>query len=223
MTGRYRGLLVDYGGVLTSSMSVSFAAFCVASGVDPRRLTGVLATAYSTAEEAGVPANDMHDLVAAVETGRIEPAEFDRRLAAALSDGLPEPIEPHGLTARLLAVLRPDEEMRSAVAEVRRQGLKTALISNTWGVEPPHDVEGLFDTVVLSGREGLRKPEPAIYLLAAARLGLEPDRCVFIDDMPANVEGASAVGMAGVLHRDPAITIPKLEALFGMTLRPSVR
>ena len=74
MTGRYRALIVDYGGVLTSSMSVSFAAFCVASGVDPRRLTGVLATAYSTAEEAGVPANDMHDLVAAVETGRIEPA-----------------------------------------------------------------------------------------------------------------------------------------------------
>src|SRR5438876_696441 len=113
MAGRYRALLVDYGGVLTTSMSVGFAAFCVANGVDPRRLAEVL-----------------------------------------------------------------------------------------------------------SGREGVRKPEAAIYLLAADRLRVEPDRCVFVDDMPANVDGAKAVGMAGVLHRDAAITIPKLEALLGVPLRP---
>jgi len=220
MAGRYRALLVDYGGVLTTSMSVGFAAFCVANGVDPRRLTEVLAAAYVTAGQVEVPANDLHDLVTAVETGRIDPTEFDRRLAVALSDGLPAPIEPEGLTGRLLSQLGPDEAMRAAVIEAKRGGLRVGLISNTWGVTPPSDVEGMFDAVVLSGREGVRKPEAAIYLLAADRLRVEPNRCVFVDDMPANVDGAKAVGMAGVLHRDAAITIPKLEALLGVPLRP---
>jgi len=214
----YRGLIVDYGGVLTTSMSVSFGAFCVAAGVSPERLKDVLAAAYSVAGEASVPANDLHDLVAGVETGRIEPEEFDRRLAAALSIGLDRPIEPANLTTRLFAELRPDERMRRVVRSARSKGVRTALISNTWGVTPPADVEGMFDTVVLSGREGMRKPQPEIYLLAARRLDVEPEGCVFVDDVPLNVEGARAVGMAGVLHKDAAITIPKLEELLGVSL-----
>ena len=214
----YRALLIDYGGVLTTSMSMSFAAFCVAEGVSPERLKDVLAAAYSTAEDAGVPANDVHDLVAAVETGRIRPEEFDRRLAAALSYGLPEPVQPANLTSRLFEQLRPDERMRGVVALARKHGLKTGLISNTWGMTPPEDTSGLFDVVVLSGREGVRKPQPEIYLLAAERVGIRASACVFVDDMPANVEGARRVDMTGVLHRDPAITIPRLEELFGLVL-----
>src|SRR5438046_9411342 len=87
-------------------------------------------------------------------------------------------MEPDGLTTRLLAQLGPDQVMRSAVAEARRRGLLVGLISNTWGVTPPPDLEGAFDAVVLSGREGVRKPDPAIYLLAAARRRLEPMRGV---------------------------------------------
>jgi putative hydrolase of the HAD superfamily len=216
--GRYRALIADYGGVLTTSLASSFAAFCLATGASPERLRDVLAAAYSTAEAARVPANDLHDLVAAVETGRIEPGEFDRRLAAALSVGLDEPIEPANLTARLFGLLGPDDRMRRAIGLARAHGLNTGLISNTWGVNPPEDVSGLFDVVVLSGREGLRKPQPEIYLLAADRLGVPPAACVFVDDLPANVEGADAVGMTAVLHRDPAITIPRLEELLGVTL-----
>jgi len=178
----------------------------------------VLAAAYSVAGEASVPADDLHDLVAGVETGRIEPEEFDRRLAAALSIGLDRPIEPANLTTRLFAELRPDERMRRVVRSARSKGVRTALISNTWGVTPPADVDGMFDTVVLSGREGMRKPQPEIYLLAARRLDVEPEGCVFVDDVPLNVEGARAVGMAGVLHKDAAITIPKLEELLGVSL-----
>jgi putative hydrolase of the HAD superfamily len=214
----YRALIADYGGVLTTSLATSFAAFCVATGASPERLRDVLAAAYSTAEAARVPANDLHDLVAAVETGRIEPGEFDRRLAAALSLGLDKPIEPANLTARLFGLLGPDDRMRRAISLARAHGLKTGLISNTWGVNPPEDASGLFDVVVLSGREGLRKPQPEIYLLAADRLGVPPAACVFVDDLPANVEGADAVGMTAILHRDPAITIPRLERLFGVTL-----
>ncbi len=218
MSPTYRALLVDYGGVMTTSMTVSFAAFCMENGVDPSRLRDVLAAAYSISEEANVPANDVHDLVDAVETGRVDPTEFDRRLAEALSTGLDAPLEPANLTARLFEQLRPDELMRRAVARARSNGILTGLISNTWGVTPPPDVDGLFDAIVLSGREGLRKPQPQIYVLAAERLDTPPSECVFVDDVPANVEGARKVGMAAVLHKDPAITIPKLESLFGRPL-----
>jgi putative hydrolase of the HAD superfamily len=214
----YRALIADYGGVLTTSLATSFAAFCLATGASPERLRDVLAAAYSTAEAARVPANDLHDLVAAVETGRIDPGEFDRRLATALSLGLDKPIEPANLTARLFGLLGPDDRMRRAISLARAHGLKTGLISNTWGVNPPEDASGLFDVVVLSGREGLRKPQPEIYLLAAERLGVPPAACVFVDDLPANVEGAAGVGMTAILHRDPAITIPRLEGILRVPL-----
>ena len=72
--------------------------------------------------------------------------------------------------------------------------------------------------MILSGEVGVRKPDPEIYLLAAERIGLAPEKCVFVDDIPVNVEGARALGMAGILHRDAAITIPKLEALLEVPL-----
>jgi epoxide hydrolase-like predicted phosphatase len=216
--GAFAALVVDYGGVLTTSMTVTFAAFCQATGVNPERMRDLLVTAYTAAGEAGAPANDVHDLVQAVETGRLDTEEFDRRLAVALSEGIDPPLDPAGLTARLLEQLRPDDEMRGAVIQARKHELLTGLISNTWGMRPPADIDGMFDAVVLSGREGVRKPEPEIYLLAARRLGVRPQTCVFVDDVPVNVEGARAVGMAGVLHRAAAITIPKLEGLLGVSL-----
>jgi len=214
----YRALLVDYGGVLTTSLSVSFAAFCLATGASPERLRDVLAAAYSMAREAAVPINDMHDLVRAVETGAIGQEQFDRRLASSLSEGLDRPVEPANLSARLFGELKPDERMRRAVARARRLGLLTGMISNTWGVEPPPEIGELFDVIVLSGREGVRKPDPEIFLLAAGRLECAPAASVFVDDIPVNVDGARAVGMTGVLHRDAAITIPRLEELLGVSL-----
>ena len=216
----YRALVVDFGGVLTTSITTSFAAFCLETGVRPDRLSKLVSTAYVAAGESGVPAADMHDLIRGVETGRIDVDEFDRRLAAALSEGLARPVEPAGLTARLFEQLRPDDRMRAAVRRAHEHGLKTCLLSNTWG--PPgrgaSEYESLFDAIVRSHEAGIRKPDAAIYLLAADRLGVEPKECVFVDDVPANVDGARAVGMAGVLHKDAAITIPKLEELFGIPL-----
>lgn len=211
---RFRALFVDYGGVMTTSMTVTFAAFCATSGVDPGRLREVLVAAYSTT--AGpLGARDVHDLVRSVETGAIQPEEFDRRLADALSVGLDEPIDPTGLTSRLFGQLGPDGRMREAVRTLRARGVTTGLISNTWGVMPPDDVDDLFDVVVLSGRERVRKPDREIFLLAAKRAVVAPEEAVFVDDIPVNVEGARRVGMAGVLHRDAAITVPRLEELFG--------
>ena len=106
-----------------------------------------------------------------------------------------------------------------AVAAARAKGLRTALVSNTDGLDPEAlDWAGLFDAILLSGEVGVGKPDPRIYLLAADRLGLIPEQCVFVDDLRANVRGAVQIGMAGVHHTDPAATLGELEALFGFSL-----
>ena len=109
--------------------------------------------------------------------------------------------------------------MIGAVRSARERGVKTGLISNSWGLgiyeRAPVD---LFDATVISGDVGMHKPQPEIYLLACERLGVEPVESVFVDDLRENVEGAEAVGMTGVLHRDSAATIARLEELLGATL-----
>ncbi|HCO04256.1 MAG TPA: hypothetical protein DIT48_13020 [Actinobacteria bacterium] len=211
----FDALIVDYGGVLTTSMTASFAAFCVANEVDPRHLKRVLAEAYG-----GGAGGDLTDLVASVETGRLALEEFDVRLAALLSEGRAQPLEAADLTLRLFGGLRPDEPMVEAVRLAKGAGrLRTGMLSNTWGPRGAPSVdEGLFDTIVRSGEVGLRKPDPEIYLLTASRLGVEPERCVFVDDIPTNVEGARAVGMTATLHKHAAITLPALEALLEVAL-----
>jgi epoxide hydrolase-like predicted phosphatase len=223
---RYEALLVDYGGVLTTPVSASFAEFCLATGVSPERLRLVLARAYrggsGDADDHPVDtreAGGLEDLVPAVETGRMPVEEFNVRLAVVLSEGLDQPVEAIDLTARLFGGAVSDERMIEVVRSARTQGIKTALISNTWGVrDPPPWHDEVFDAVVLSGQEGVRKPDPEIFHLTALRLGTDPAACVFVDDIAANAEGARSTGMTGVVHKHPDITIPRLEELFRISL-----
>ena len=62
-------------------------------------------------------------------------------------------------------------------------------------------IADFFDVLVCSAEVGMAKPEPAIYRLAAERLGPPPEACVFVDDHEPNVVAAQAVGMRGVLFR----------------------
>jgi putative hydrolase of the HAD superfamily len=215
---RFRALLVDYGGVMTTSISASFAEFCLSTGVSPERLKLVLAAAYR-GERGDAVEEGLEDLVPAVETGRMAVKEFNDRLAVVLSEGLDRPVEALDLSARLFGGAVPDERMIAAVGSARSRGIKTALVSNTWGLkDPPPWYNETFDAVVLSGREGVRKPEPEIYRLAAGRVDEELASCIFVDDIAANVEGARDVGMTGILHRHPEITIARLEELLGVEL-----
>ncbi|MGH2994485.1 MAG: HAD family hydrolase [Solirubrobacterales bacterium] len=153
-----------------------------------------------------------------LETGEIEPAEFERRFGPRLGVAATE-----GLIARMFAAVRPEERVVGAVRAAREGGVRTGLISNSWGtsIYDPGALEGMFDAVVISGDVGLHKPQPEIYRLAAERLGVDPDECVFVDDLRENVRGAEEVGMTAVLHRDTEATVTRLEELFGLALSPA--
>ncbi|MCP2333726.1 haloacid dehalogenase superfamily, subfamily IA, variant 3 with third motif having DD or ED [Actinoalloteichus cyanogriseus DSM 43889] len=101
-----------------------------------------------------------------------------------------------------------------AVRLLRRRGVRTAVLSNAQGYPPDAGWRADFDAVVVSGEVGMGKPDPRVYRLTAARLGLAPSRCVFVDDLPRNVRGAVAVGMVGVRHDTVAATLEELDALF---------
>ena len=199
------GLLVDFGGVLTTNVFDSFAEFCRDEGLPP-----------DTVRDRFMQDREARDLLGALETGRLSDAEFEVAFAALLG------VEPaEGLIGRLFARMRPDERMFDGVAAAHRAGIRTGLVSNSWGEEGYDRTRfaELFDAVVISGEIGIRKPAPEIYTLAAERLGREPERCVFVDDLAGNLKPAREIGMATVLHRDAETTLAELEQHLGVSLR----
>ena len=112
-----------------------------------------------------------------------------------------------------------DDDMLGLVRRARAAGVRTALLSNSWGDHYPEELwDGLFDAVVISGRVGMRKPDERIFRHAAGLLHLEPAECVMVDDLPHNVAGAVAAGMVGVLHTSYGATLAELEVLFDIPL-----
>lgn len=201
-----KGLLVDFGGVLTTNIFESFRDFCEAEGLDPGEVMRTFRDDEQTVAE-----------LRRLERGELTEEEFaTRTLGPKLGVE-----DPGGLVDRLFAGMRSDHEMLDAVRAARRHGIRTGLISNSWGTRryDRSTFEELFDGVVISGEVGMNKPDPEIYELGAERVGLAPSDCVFVDDLRENCEGAEAVGMTAVLHRGAQRTVPELERLLGTALR----
>jgi epoxide hydrolase-like predicted phosphatase len=198
--GDRSGLIVDYGGVLTTDVFASFRAFCRAEGLPDEAVRD----RFRTDPEARA-------LLAALETGELDAAEFEPRFGALLG------ASPDGLIGRLFAGMAPDVAMLDGVRALHGGGVRTGLLSNSWGDGLGYDqvlLDELFDAVVISSDVGLRKPDPTVYALAAERLGLPPADCVLVDDLPGNLKPAAALGMATVLHRgDAAATLAEVRAL----------
>jgi epoxide hydrolase-like predicted phosphatase len=174
-----RGLLVDFGGVLTTNVFASFAAFCRAEGIDSDRVRQL----FRSDPEA-------RSLLERLETGDLEEPAFEAAFGARL--GLP----PDGLIMRLFAGIRPDPAMVGAVEAARAQGVVTGLLSNSWGMATDYDGIGdIFDARVISAHEGMRKPDPRIYPIAAERMGLPPREIVFVDDLGFNLKPAKELGI----------------------------
>lgn len=201
-TGR-TALLVDWGGVLTTNLFASFGAFCAEAGLAPDALVQAF-----RGDEA------FRDTLIAFEEGKIGEPAFEERFGSLLG------IDHTGLIDRLFARVGPDEAMLGAVRAAREAGVRTGLISNSWGTRR-YDramLEELFDGVVISGEEGMRKPAPEMYVLGARRAGADPSACVYVDDLPFNLPAAAELGMATVHHVDTPATIAELERLLGLAL-----
>lgn len=202
-----RGLLLDFGGVLTTNLLEGIRRFCV---------------------ECGAPANTLLDwwrdepagrrLLADVECGRISQSEFAEGIGKRLG------IEPDGVVPRLLGLVEPEPAVLAAAGRARASGVRTGVLSNSWGLEPfdPYAafrLEQRFDAVVISGLAGTRKPDPAIYRLAAERLGLPCEACVFVDDLPVNLKPARALGMTAIHKTSADQLLTDLERVLGLPLR----
>jgi HAD superfamily hydrolase (TIGR01509 family) len=109
--------------------------------------------------------------------------------------------------------------MINVVRRAHARGIRTALLSNSWGNEyPVEDWGDAFDAVVISGQVGMRKPEPEIFQHTLNLVGSKPADAVFVDDTPEHVRAAVELGMIGVHHVSYQQTVEELEAIFGMTL-----
>jgi epoxide hydrolase-like predicted phosphatase len=197
-----KGLLMDFGGVLTTNVFDSFKAFCRAEGLPDDSVKNMF---RERGEGLG--------LLRRLEKGELTAEEFSQQFAPLLG------VSSDNLVERLFGGIGPDEPMLEAVRRARAAGVKTGLISNSWGEGLAYDpalLDELFDAVVISGEVGLHKPQPEIFHLGAERIGVAPEDCVFVDDLRENCQGAEAVGMKAILHRGSAGTLPQLEELLGV-------
>ncbi|MSO41522.1 MAG: HAD family phosphatase [Solirubrobacterales bacterium] len=200
----FEAALFDFGGVLTTPVWDSFSSYCESEGLDPETIRNLFKT-----DPAALA--DLRGL----ETGALSEQEFEAAFGARL--GLKD---PDGLIDSMFAGMVAVPAMTDAVRELRTSGLKTGLVSNSWSVDH-YDrdlLAELFDDTVISAEVSMHKPEPEIYLLAAERIGAAPEACVFIDDLRENCEGAEAVGMTAVRHREPAETLARLQELLSVEL-----
>ena len=200
-------VIFDYGGVMTTPTGDAIRAWVAEEGIDPQSMTRTLKAWLSRDAPPGTP---IHRL----ETGELAPEAFGALLAAELVRQDGEPVVAEGILARLFAGMRVEQAMFDLVADLRSLGVRTGLLSNSWGdIYPRERLASAFDHVVISGEVGLRKPQPEILRMSLDGLGVTADAAVFVDDAEPNLVGAQAVGLRTVLHTDPATTRARLAAL----------
>ena len=198
----YEGLIVDFGGVISTSFEGALRSFCVREGLAPDALEKVFSV------DAGAKG-----MLVDLERGTISQAEFVAHLAPALG------VESDNLLQRIVADLGIELTVTDAVAKIRAGGVRVGVLSNSWGSHPfdpyaPFGLDKRFDAVAISDQMGLRKPEPEIFLRTAKLLELSPEACVFVDDVARYLEPARALGMGTIHATDPVTTVAELRRLF---------
>ncbi|MFZ0079730.1 MAG: HAD family phosphatase [Trebonia sp.] len=202
----YQGLILDFGGVVTTDLFAELSAFCVREGLEP----GAFARVLRDHQEGRHAFED-------VEAGKISQREFEVTIGRLLG------VDDHGLLTRALGGLRTRPEILNLIQRTRGAGIRVGLLSNSWGdgeYDPyaGYDLDSIFDAVVISGDTGTRKPDAAIYLIATDELGVPPRECVFADDTAANLPVAEELGMATVHFTDAAKGIREISRLLGLSL-----
>ncbi len=201
-------VISDFGGVLTSPLLDSFAAFGEESGISPEQLGNAIGALWSRDG-----ANPLFEL----ETGRMTEAAFLGALAGELTEQLGRTVELHDFGARYFEHLHPNEPMIAYMRELRDRGYKLAICTNNvreweplWRSMLP--VDEIFQVVVDSGFVGMRKPEPEIYRLTLDGLGVAAGAALLIDDIELNCQGARELGIGAVWFRSNEQAIAEVEA-----------
>ncbi len=139
------------------------------------------------------------------ELGREASITFWQRVLAKLGVDASDEIIRASIQRWANRVTITSQPMMTLVDQLKKS-YKIGLLSNTsveyTGAIKDNSFWEHFDDVVLSYKVGLRKPDPAIYKLAAERLGVPPQQIVFIDDIPANVEPVGKLGMRGIVFEN---------------------
>jgi putative hydrolase of the HAD superfamily len=206
-----RAVVSDFGGVLTTPLLHSFAAFQDHSGVPMEALGRALQT---VAEADG--AHPLFEL----EKGRMTEADFLAKLGSALEQDLGRPVQMEGFSEVYFAQLQTNPEMVDYLRSLKERGLRLAMLTNNVAEWEPRwrsmlPVDEIFELVVDSAFVGMRKPEPEIYELTLERLGLTAPECVFVDDIDINCEAARELGMHAVHFVSSEQAIAEIEAALG--------
>lgn len=211
-----RAVLFDFGGVILSSPFEAFNDYEREAGLAPDTIRTINAT------------DPDRNAWARFERGELDVAGF----VAAFEEeaaGLGHTVDARRVLDGLRG--RPRPEMVEALRRVAARH-KTAMLTNNFRgprggagdrageLEAIHD---LFDEIVESSVVGVRKPEVRFYEIACERLEVEPDECVFLDDLGVNLKPARAMGMTTIKVGDPAVALAELETILGFDLTGPVR
>lgn len=207
---RFDAVLFDFGGVLTPSPLHGLRQVAGELGIPPEVAFAIVFGGYD--EDTDHP---WHRL----ERGEVS-VEAALTGIAALAQEAGHSLDPLDMLGRGMGGSLIREDVVALVRDVRGAGLRTAIVTNnirefseSWRALLP--VAELFDLVVDSCEEGVRKPDPQIFRIALDRLGgVRPERAVFLDDAPGNVAAARALGLHAIeVHADHGPAVSELRAL----------
>jgi putative hydrolase of the HAD superfamily len=209
---RVEAIVSDFGGVLTTPLLDAFLGIQEAHDLPLEAFGGALARLAE--QDGGV--NPLFEL----ETGRLTEARFVAQLGGALGEQLGREVVLERFGETFFEHLKPNAELFAFMRTLHGRGYRMAILTNNvreweplWrGMLP---VDEIFELVVDSGFEGVRKPDPAIYELTLGRLGVAPEAALFVDDTEINCDAARALGMPAVWFRSNAQAIAEIEALLG--------
>ena len=206
---KIEAIVSDFGGVLTTPLIQSFAAFQDETGITPQSIGEAMGR---ITERTG-----KHPLFE-LECGRVTEEEFLRGLEAELTNGGGTKPHLHRFREVYFDALNPNPQMIELMEELRDRGLRMAMLTNNvrewepvWRSMLP--VDEIFEFVVDSAFVGCRKPDREIYEIVLERLGLPAEACLFIDDVDVNIQAAREIGLAAVHFRDNEQAIGEIRQL----------
>ncbi|HLJ02760.1 MAG TPA: HAD family phosphatase [Solirubrobacteraceae bacterium] len=203
-----RGIISDFGGVLTSPLREAFVAFEEQTGISPE----VLGTAMGAIWKR----DGAHPLFE-LETGRMTEATFLATLADEVSAQLGRAVQFDWFGPRYLENLNPNQPLIDYMRELRSRGYRMAICTNNvreweplWRAKLP--VDEIFHEVVDSAFVGVRKPDPAIFELTLERVGVTATEALLLDDVELNCQAARELGLTAIWFRSTEQAIADIEA-----------